>query len=135
MANEPAKEMEVCATCGALLVIGDPHQRLDEHISGKQHKGFAQIRSYLDQRRLGETELSARVEYAASSPVADKVSFDYVVLMINYEVQGVKPSSSSEQCFGLRPNGCIDVRKNCSLRPNGGCNTLWQKSTTPIRGS
>jgi len=104
MANEPAKEMEVCATCGALLVIGDPHQRLDEHISGKQHKGFAQIRSYLDQRRLGETELTARVEYTASSPVTDKVSFDYIVLMMNCEVQGVKPRGRSEQCFGLCPN-------------------------------
>jgi len=52
MASEPAKEMEVCTICGALLVVGDPHQRLDEHVSGKQHKGFAQIRSYLDQRRL-----------------------------------------------------------------------------------
>ena len=79
MANEPAKEMEVCATCGALLVIGDPHQRLDEHVSGKQHKGFAQIRSYLDQRRLAEVEPSVHIEHTASSPVIDKVSFDILL--------------------------------------------------------
>jgi len=54
--------MEVCTICGALLVVGDPHQRLDEHISGKQHKGFAQIRSYLDQRRLAVIEPCAIVQ-------------------------------------------------------------------------
>lgn len=73
MANEPAKAMEVCATCGALLVIGDPHQRLDEHVSGKQHKGFAQIRKYLDQRRLAGNEQSVLVDHSALSPVIHKV--------------------------------------------------------------
>jgi len=62
MANEPNKAMEVCVTCGALLVVGDPHQRLDEHVSGKQHKGFAQIRSYLDQRRITGSEQPLQVE-------------------------------------------------------------------------
>ena len=74
MANEPAKAMEVCTTCGALLVVGDPHQRLDEHVSGKQHKGYAQIRSYLDQRRLIEGEQSILVEHTDLSSVIDKVS-------------------------------------------------------------
>jgi len=73
MANEPAKAMEVCATCGALLVVGDPHQRLDEHVSGKQHKGFAQIRSYLDQRRLTGSEQSILVGHEVLSPVIQKV--------------------------------------------------------------
>jgi len=61
MANEPSKTMEVCVTCGALLVVGDPHQRLDEHVSGKQHKGYAQIRSYLDQQRLSVSEQHLQV--------------------------------------------------------------------------
>jgi len=73
MANEPVKTMEVCATCGALLVVGDPHQRLDEHISGKQHKGFAQIRSYLDNRRIAENGFTAVIEHSSLSSVSDKV--------------------------------------------------------------
>jgi len=73
MATEPAKAMEVCATCGALLVIGDPHQRLDEHVSGKQHKGYAQIRSYLDQRRLVEGDQSLIIEQNDLSFVIRKV--------------------------------------------------------------
>jgi len=81
MANEPAKAMEVCATCGALLVVGDPHQRLDEHVSGKQHKGYAQIRSYLDQRRLVEGEKSVIVEDTHLSAVTHKVLLLSVELM------------------------------------------------------
>ena len=73
MANEPAKVMEVCTTCGALLVVGDPHQRLDEHVSGKQHKGFAQIRTYLDQRRLLESDQPIIVDRSALSSVSHKV--------------------------------------------------------------
>jgi hypothetical protein len=34
--NEPEKTMEVCTVCGALLVVGDVQQRIDEHLMGKQ---------------------------------------------------------------------------------------------------
>lgn len=50
-ANEPAKAMEVCTTCGALLVLNDAHQRMDEHVVGKQHMGYAQIRAYIISRQ------------------------------------------------------------------------------------
>jgi hypothetical protein len=58
--TEPTKAMQVCETCGALLVIGDPHQRLDEHVMGKQHMGYAQIRTYLDGRRVLTGRTSAK---------------------------------------------------------------------------
>jgi hypothetical protein len=35
--------MEVCTVCGALLVVGDVQQRIDEHLMGKQHAGYARI--------------------------------------------------------------------------------------------
>uniref|UniRef100_A0A8W8JJ75 Luc7-like protein 3 n=2 Tax=Magallana gigas TaxID=29159 RepID=A0A8W8JJ75_MAGGI len=38
--NEPEKTMEVCQVCGALLVVGDVQQRIDEHLMGKQHAGL-----------------------------------------------------------------------------------------------
>jgi hypothetical protein len=50
-ANEPLKAMQVCATCGALLVQNDAHLRMDEHVIGKQHVGYAQIRAYLANRQ------------------------------------------------------------------------------------
>lgn len=47
-----AKKMEVCNVCGALLVAGDAQQRIDEHIMGKQHMGYARIRVYIEQRQV-----------------------------------------------------------------------------------
>ena len=41
--------MEVCTVCGALLVVGDVQQRIDEHLMGKQHAGYARIRSYVEE--------------------------------------------------------------------------------------
>jgi len=70
MASEPTKTMEVCVTCGALLVVGDPHQRLDEHVSGKQHKGYAQIRLYLDQQRPASNEQPQQVKRTCLSVIA-----------------------------------------------------------------
>lgn len=95
MANEPAKAMEVCATCGALLVVGDPHQRLDEHISGKQHKGYAQIRSYLEQRRLVEGEQSVVVEDNDLSAVIHKV------LLLSVDVYCFREHQRSMLCRAL----------------------------------
>ena len=37
--------MEVCDVCGSFLVIGDTQSRVDSHLLGKQHLGFARIRS------------------------------------------------------------------------------------------
>ena len=45
-----SKDMEVCDVCGALLIVGDAQQRIDEHIMGKQHVGYARIRDYMDGR-------------------------------------------------------------------------------------
>ncbi|XP_046574044.1 luc7-like protein 3 isoform X1 [Haliotis rubra] len=42
------KQMEVCDTCGAFLIVGDMPQRLDEHLLGKQHAGYAQVRATVD---------------------------------------------------------------------------------------
>jgi len=49
--EDMSKRMEVCEVCGALLVAGDAQQRIDEHIMGKQHMGYARIRAYVEERR------------------------------------------------------------------------------------
>lgn len=33
------KQMEVCEVCGAFLIVGDAQQRIDDHLTGKQHLG------------------------------------------------------------------------------------------------
>merc|ERR1719432_509760 len=56
----PQKAMEVCETCGAFLVIGDPNSKLDiatankikkwqdDHLMGKMHMGYARLKTGVD---------------------------------------------------------------------------------------
>lgn len=44
--------MEVCEVCGSLLVANDTQQRVDEHLMGKQHMGYARIRSFIEERKV-----------------------------------------------------------------------------------
>ena len=44
MAASQEKQMEVCEICGAFLIVGDAQQRIDDHLTGKQHMGFAKLR-------------------------------------------------------------------------------------------
>lgn len=43
------KQMEVCEVCGAFLIVGDAQQRVDDHLMGKQHMGFAKIKTTVDE--------------------------------------------------------------------------------------
>lgn len=43
------KQMEVCEVCGAFLIIGDVQQRIDDHLCGKQHLGYLQLRKAVEQ--------------------------------------------------------------------------------------
>jgi len=47
------KEMEVCPICGSFLVVGDIPQRVAEHVSGKQHVGYAKVRETIDSLKVG----------------------------------------------------------------------------------
>ena len=53
------KQMEVCDVCGAFLIVGDAPQRQDEHLMGKQHAGYAQVRAEIDRRKVSEFDLTA----------------------------------------------------------------------------
>ena len=44
--------MEVCDVCGSFLIVNDAASRLEEHISGKQHVGYAKLRDALEQLRV-----------------------------------------------------------------------------------
>jgi len=41
------KMMEVCEICGSFLIIGDAQSRIDDHLMGKQHVGYARLRNSL----------------------------------------------------------------------------------------
>jgi hypothetical protein len=50
--NGQEKLMEVCEVCGAFLIIGDAQIRVDDHLQGKQHKGYAQIKASVEEMKV-----------------------------------------------------------------------------------
>jgi len=60
------KAMEVCDTCGAFLIVGDAQQRIDDHLLGKQHVGYARLRAavdrILDERRKVREERDKEID-------------------------------------------------------------------------
>jgi len=76
----PQKAMEVCETCGAFLVIGDPNSKIDiatankikkwqdDHLMGKMHMGYARLKTGVEaliEKRKADRELreKEREEY------------------------------------------------------------------------
>lgn len=53
-ANDFHEKMELCDVCGSFLVIGDTQCRVDAHLLGKQHMGFARIRAAITELRVSQ---------------------------------------------------------------------------------
>lgn len=49
LAAAQEKQMEVCDVCGAFLIVGDAQSRIDDHLMGKQHMGYARLRSAIEE--------------------------------------------------------------------------------------
>nr|CAD7399285.1 unnamed protein product [Timema poppensis] len=49
LAAAQEKQMEVCDVCGAFLIVGDAQQRIDDHLMGKQHVGYARLKAALQE--------------------------------------------------------------------------------------
>lgn len=54
--NAETKQMEVCNVCGSFLIVNDAQSRIEEHNSGKQHQGYAKLRSALEDIRKKRLE-------------------------------------------------------------------------------
>jgi len=52
------KQMELCSTCGALLIVGDAPKRVEAHFEGRQHNGWVQVRKFLEALRQKYFEAS-----------------------------------------------------------------------------
>ena len=57
------EKMELCDVCGSFLVIGDSQCRVDAHLLGKQHMGYARIRSTITELRVSNFCLSCLPEH------------------------------------------------------------------------
>ena len=56
------KQMEVCEICGAFLIVGDAQSRVDDHLQGKQHVGYARIKATVEEMRVRTVILSLVAE-------------------------------------------------------------------------
>uniref|UniRef100_UPI00358F36C4 luc7-like protein 3 isoform X2 n=1 Tax=Myxine glutinosa TaxID=7769 RepID=UPI00358F36C4 len=45
------KQMDVCKICGAFLIYGDAQSRIDDHLVGKQHMGYARIKTAMEEMK------------------------------------------------------------------------------------
>lgn len=62
------KQMEVCETCGAFLIVGDAQSRIDDHLMGKQHIGYTRLRKSLeDHKNNPEKEVEDRRSGSSNS--------------------------------------------------------------------
>jgi hypothetical protein len=73
------KRMKVCEVCGAYLVVGDTEKRIQSHVEGKQHVGFALIRKTLPElrERFRDDERRSRSGKYRDSRYADRKDRDY----------------------------------------------------------
>ncbi|KAM3179035.1 hypothetical protein ACTXT7_001340 [Hymenolepis weldensis] len=62
------KELEVCEICGAFRIKDDAPQRVEEHLAGKMHLGYAKIRDYV--REYGEKKLREKERERGGKPSA-----------------------------------------------------------------
>jgi hypothetical protein len=56
------KQMKVCDVCGAMQSMQDNEKRLQTHVEGKLHTGYAKIREYLEMLRRRKLERKIRME-------------------------------------------------------------------------
>jgi hypothetical protein len=56
------KQMKVCDVCGAMQSMQDNEKRLQTHVEGKLHTGYAKIREYLEMLRRRKLERKLRLE-------------------------------------------------------------------------
>ncbi|XP_064391711.1 luc7-like protein 3 isoform X2 [Halichondria panicea] len=79
--NDFHEKMEMCDVCGSFLVIGDTQGRVDAHLLGKQHIGYARIRATITQLKSFQEQYDAsrreerlkRLSRTSSSPSRAKV--------------------------------------------------------------
>lgn len=54
--------MEVCEVCGAFLIVGDAQSRVDDHLMGKQHMGYAKIKATVEDLKVSTSLVTSFIE-------------------------------------------------------------------------
>ncbi|KAJ8317869.1 hypothetical protein KUTeg_002960 [Tegillarca granosa] len=95
------KEMEVCTVCGSLLIVGDMQQRLDEHMMGKQHAGYARVRATVE-KMIESTNTSGSSDFVKTMEVCTVCG---ALLVVNDVQQRIE-----EHLMGKQHSGWARIR-------------------------
>ncbi|KAI6654522.1 hypothetical protein LOD99_918 [Oopsacas minuta] len=63
LSNDPERRLELCQVCGAFLIVNDTPRRINDHMTGKMHMGYARIRNTVTELKIslyGDNELSTK---------------------------------------------------------------------------
>lgn len=85
--------MEVCDVCGAFLIVGDAQQRIDDHLMGKQHVGYARLKSALQ-------EIMVKIDFCTFFSTLDmslKLKMKLKSFRINAKKRGTKRSKEGRR--------------------------------------
>ena len=50
------KKMALCEICGSFLVANDAAERVQSHVTGKQHVGYGMVRNFISEHKVGIPE-------------------------------------------------------------------------------
>lgn len=66
------KKMSLCEICGAFLVANDAEERVQAHITGKQHVGYGMIRDFLSEYKAAKEKATEEERLAREKEVEEK---------------------------------------------------------------
>ena len=91
------KAMEVCDICGAFLIVGDAQQRIDDHLLGKQHVGYARLSTGVD----GVIAMRKKYRDARDKDLEERRSKDKVMIETLVEFEALRTLLLSLERFEL----------------------------------
>lgn len=93
--------MEVCEVCGAFLIVGDAQSRVDDHLMGKQHMGYAKIKSTVEELKVRRTSGPQKRFLLMLRPVFSKRRLTFCRLCFRRNFGGARKTDKGKtQLFG-----------------------------------
>ena len=95
--------MEVCEVCGAFLIVGDAQSRVDDHLMGKQHMGYAKIKATVEELKVGSAYLSLSCTECINTVICIKnmvMGTHHVISVFLREISSSKQSLINHRTIG-----------------------------------
>ena len=63
------KKMALCEICGSFLVANDAAERVQSHVTGKQHVGYGMVRDFISEHKVNICKTKGRFSLFSSSGI------------------------------------------------------------------